>query len=419
MTIFSVKRFLAKPEQGDKMNGNQSAQVAVDSRPQSTPLCLDIEEVRKEASLPAVIRDDSIENRAREMARSLVAVQADSHVQLEDARKAVEEMGRPLQRESAKRSAMLQQPIKSLARSGEDGGQVAGSLIDLKMKVEELDPARFDFSPGWISRTLGFLPVVGSPIKRYFTQFESSQTVISAIISSLEKGRDQLKRDNITLGEDQRIMRELTISLQKQISFGEQLDSQLQYILEREITADDPKKSFIEQELLFPLRQRIMDLQTQLAVNQQGVLAIGVILQNNRELIRGVNRAIDVTVSALQVGVVVALALANQKIVLDKISALNRTTTDLIAGTAERLRTQGVEIHKQASSSTLDVETLKKAFGDISAAIDDIGKYRHDALPRMAQTILEFDRLCASADEKIRTIEDGEKARPGLSLDID
>lgn len=400
------------------MNENQSASVAVETKTQPMPLCLDIDEVRKEATLPAVVKDDDLLNKARGMAQSLVAKPSDDLAGLEESRKAVEEMGRPLQRESARRSAMLQQPIKSLARTGEDGGEVANSLIDLKMQVEELDPAKFDFSPGWVSRTLGFLPIVGNPIKRYFTQFESSQTVISAIISSLEKGRDQLKRDNITLGEDQRVMRELTLSLQKQISFGEQLDAQLQYILEREIQSDDPKRPFIEQELIFPLRQRIMDLQTQLAVNQQGILAIGVILQNNRELIRGVNRALDVTVSALQVAVVVALALANQKIVLDKISALNRTTTDLIAGTAERLKTQGTEIHKMASSSTLDVDTLKKAFGDISAAIDDIGKYRREALPRMAQTIIEFDKLCASAESKIRDAEEADKARPGLSLNL-
>lgn len=400
------------------MNDNRSVSLAAEPGTGGMPLCLDIDEVRKEAALPAVIKDESVSDKAREMARSLAMISHESQDKLEEARNAVEEMGRPVQRESARRSAMLQQPIRALARSGEDGGEVAGSLMDLKMKVEELDPARFDFSPGWFSRTLGFLPIVGSPIKKYFTQFESSQTVVNAIISSLEKGRDQLKRDNITLGEDQKVMRELTLKLKKQIEFGEQLDTQLQYVLEREILQDDPKRSFIEQEILFPLRQRIMDLQTQLAVNQQGILAIGVILQNNRELIRGVNRAIDVTVSALQVAVVVALALANQKIVLDKISALNRTTTDLIAGTAERLRVQGTEIHKMASSSTLDVETLKKAFGDISAAVEDIGKYRREALPQMAQTITEFDRLCASAEVKIKDAEEAGLARPLLSLDL-
>jgi uncharacterized protein YaaN involved in tellurite resistance len=156
------------------------------------------------------------------------------------------------------------------------------------------------------------------------------------------------------------------------------VDSQLQVLLEREITGDDPRRAFIEQELLFPLRQRIMDLQTQLSVNQQGILAIGVIIQNNKELVRGVNRALDVTIAALQVAVVVALALANQKIVLDKIAALSRTTTNLIAGTAERLRTQGAEIHKQASRASVDIDALKRAFADISTAIDDIARYRRD-----------------------------------------
>jgi uncharacterized protein YaaN involved in tellurite resistance len=383
------------------------------------PLSLDVTQVQREVALPAAPPDEALQSRARDMARALVSIPTTVVAQQDEAKTAVEEMGRSLQLEAARRSAMLRQPIRSLAQSGEDGGPVANSLVDLKLKVEELDPAKFDFAPGWFSRALGFLPVVGSPVKRYFTMFESTQTVISGIIASLEKGRDQLKRDNVTLAEDQRAMRDLTFRLQQQIDFGELLDSQLQVIFERELPADDPRRSFVEQELVFPLRQRVMDLQTQLSVNQQGVLAIGVIVQNNKELIRGVNRALEVTVSALQVAVTVALALANQKIVLDKISALNRTTTDLITGTAERLRSQGAEIHQRAASATLDVEALKRAFADITTAIDDIGRYRREALPKMAQTILEFDQLCAQADDRVRRAEEGERARPKLSLDLE
>ena len=60
------------------------------------------------------------------------------------------------------------------------------------------------------------------------------------------------------------------------------------------------------------------------------------------------------------------------KIVLDKIDAVNRTTNRLIAQTASQLRTQGAAIHKQASSTQLDMETLKRAFVDLDAALDDI-----------------------------------------------
>ena len=61
------------------------------------------------------------------------------------------------------------------------------------------------------------IPGVGTPLKRYFMKFESSQTAIDSIVKSLEKGREQLKRDNVTLSEDQRAMRELTRTLTEQI----------------------------------------------------------------------------------------------------------------------------------------------------------------------------------------------------------
>ena len=87
----------------------------------------------------------------------------------------------------------------------------------------------------------------------------------------------------------------------------------------------------IENEWLFPLRQRIQDLQQQLIVNQQGIMAIDLVIRNNVELMRGVDRATNVTVSALQVAVTLALALANQRVTLDKVLAVNETTDKLLA----------------------------------------------------------------------------------------
>lgn len=330
----------------------------------------------------------------------------------------VEGVGYELQREAAKQSEMLKQPIGKLMERSQDGGEVAKTLIDLKMQVEELDPNRIDFESGWFTRALGALPGIGTPLKRYFSRYESAQTAISAIIRSLEQGREQLKRDNFTLEQDQKRMRDLTRRLEHAIKLAQLIDQKLEYRLEREIPPDDPRQKFIKEELLFVLRQRTMDLQQQLAVNQQGVLATEIIMRNNAELIRGVNRALNVTVSALQVAVTVALALANQKIVLDKIQALNQTTSNLIAGTAARLKTQGAEIHKQASSTTLDMESLKAAFADINAAMDDISTFRQKALPQMATTIMEMDKLTAAAEQSIKKMEQGNKARPSIQIDV-
>ena len=380
-------------------------------------LSLGVEEAKAELVELEPEPTSEVEQKAAEYAAQLIALDPTDHDSLQRSRQAVESMGRDLQRQAANRSRMLQAPIRDLSHSAEDGGPVAKSLTDLRIEVEKLDPVSVDLDPGWFTRAVGAIPGVGTPLKRYFMRYESSQTVIDSIVKSLEKGRDQLKRDNITLGEDQGHMRELTHTLADQIALGQAIDKQLAEALASE--TDETRRQFIEEELLFSLRQRIMDLQQQLAVNQQGVLATELMIRNNKELVRGVNRAIDVTVSALQVAVTVALALAHQKIVLDKVEAINTTTSDIIAGTAERLRQQGTDIHRQASSSMLDMDSLRSAFADINAALDEISAYRRDALPQMAATIVEFDQLAEQSEEAIQKLEQGREAAAALDLDTD
>lgn len=379
---------------------------------ETAPLALDLNvaTTRAELALPQPDPVSEVASKARELASRLISIDPTDESSKEASRQAVDTMGRDLQHSSASRSRMLQAPIRDLSHSAEDGGPVANALVDLRVQVEKLDPASVDLEPGWVTRAVGAIPGIGTPLKRYFMRYESSQTMIDSILKSLEKGREQLKRDNITLGEDQKAMRELTLSLTDQVSLAMALDQEIGAALVGQIPPDDPRRRFVEEELLFNLRQRTMDLQQQLAVNQQGVLATELIVRNNRELIRGVDRAIDVTVSALQVAVTVALALAHQKVVLDKIEAVNKTTSELIAGTAERLRTQGTEIHRQAASTMLDMESLRSAFANIIGALDEISRYRREALPLMAANILELDRMTAAGEDAIDRLEKAQAA---------
>lgn len=369
-------------------------------------------------ALAAAPADPALEQQAADVAARILKADPSNHAELEKTRAAVESMGLDLQKDAARRSAMLKQPLTQLVKSGEEGGAVANSLIDLKMQVEDLDPARLDLDAGSLSRLLGYIPGIGTPLKRYFSRYETASTTIDAILKSLKAGQEQLKRDNLTLTDDQKAMRALTLKLERAVKLGQLIDARLQSALETEILADDPRHRFISEELLFPLRQRIQDLQQQLLVNQQGVLTTEMIIRNNKELIRGVNRALNVTVSALQVAVTLALALANQKIVLEKVQAISATTDSLIAGTAARLRTQGAEIQKQASGTQLSIETLKSAFADIKAALDDVSRYRQEALPRMAQNIVEMDQLASESEAAIRRFEHAEAATKDFSIEI-
>lgn len=167
-----------------------------------------------------------------------------------------------------------------------------------------------------------------------------------------------------------------------------------------------------EEELLFPLRQRIVDLQQQLAVSQQGVLALEVIIRNNRKLMRGVDRAINVTVSALTVAVTVAMALANQRLALDRIEALHTATSQMLDGTAQALRQQGVDIQKRASAAMLDTQVLDEAFSEVMGAIDDLSAYRQEALPRLDEQIDRLASLAKQGNASISRLQEGSESQP-------
>ena len=274
-----------------------------------------------------------LDGKADQFVNALLAIDPRDFKARKDYATAAESMGIELQKQAAKKSEILKQQIGKIAKDEGEGGEVAKSLVDLKLQVEELDPARFDLDPGWFSRMMGLIPGVGTPLKRYFTKYESAQTVIAAIVRSLEIGRDQLNRDNINLIDDQKAMHELTLKLEKAVKLAMRIDQKLDAKL-KEMTPGSEQHKFVSEELLFPLRQRIIDLQQQLVVNQQGVLVTEGIIRNNKELVRGVNRTLHVTVSALNVGATLAIALANQKDVLEKVESVNKTTGDLIAGTA-------------------------------------------------------------------------------------
>jgi uncharacterized protein YaaN involved in tellurite resistance len=362
--------------------------------------------------------DRELDAKADQFVEALLAIDPKDFAARKNYASAAESMGLELQKQAANKSEILKQQIGKIARDErEDGGNVAKSLVDLKMQVEDLDPARVDIDPGWFSRMLGYIPGVGTPLKRYFTKFESAQTVIAAIVRSLEIGRDQLGRDNVNLVEDQKAMHGLTLKLDKAIKLAQRIDEKLDARL-KSIQAGSEQYKFVAEELLFPLRQRIIDLQQQLAVNQQGVLVTEGIIRNNKELVRGVNRTLHVTVSALNVGATLAIALANQKSVLEKVESVNKTTGDLIAGTAERLKTQGAQIHKQAAAAMIDIDQLKQAFSDIKDAMEDIATFRMNALPQMAQSVAELDRLTTEAAAQIEKMNRGNLMRPGVTIDI-
>jgi uncharacterized protein YaaN involved in tellurite resistance len=291
-------------------------------------------------------------------------------------------MGRKQIQDAAGHSnRFLARPVKAI---NADTG-IGADLTELRRTVEDLDPGRRGnlMAP---RKILGIIPF-GNKLRDYFQGYQSAQTHISQILARLASGKDELLMDNAAIDTERAGLWKTMGALEQMIHISKALDKKLEDKAS-ELDATEPAKAkAIRETALFYTRQRTTDLLTQMAVTVQGYLALDLVKKNNVELVKGVDRASTTTVSALRTAVTVAQALTNQKLVLEQITALNTTTANIIDTTGNLLKSQTGDIHKQAASSTIPLETLQRAFQNIYDTMDMIDQFKVEALGSMKQTV--------------------------------
>lgn len=333
---------------------------------------------------------------------------------LEDRRQivsSIETFGNDIVEKSTQKNELLNVRLVDFSKMGGENGEVVNGLTQLQTQMKDLDPSGIDFVK---KSALGKL---FNPIRNYFAKFEKADDVIAKTIESLGRGKSVLKHDNTTLEVEQLALRDLTKKMSQQIELGMQMDEAITAAIEKAKVenVDEERIKFIEEEVQFPLRQKVMDMQQMQAVNMQGIIAMEIVRRNNRELIRAVERAENVTVSALRIAVTVASALYNQKIVLEKVNAVNEATNKLIGATSKMLKEQGASIQQQAMETNISVDTLRNAFADTFEALDSVTEYKAKALPQMKTTIAEFRKLADEGEKRIVKMEARESEIDKLS----
>jgi uncharacterized protein YaaN involved in tellurite resistance len=310
----------------------------------------------------------------------------------------------------------LDRPASAMERGPLGGGShVSTSLVQLRRQVEDLDPTRQGLAGG--HGLLARLPF-GNRMRDYFSKYQSAQKNLDAIIQALYRGQEELQRDNAAIEQEKVNLWQMKGRLEQYSYMAAKLDEALEARVRTLELADAEKAKGLQEDVLFYVRQKRQDVLTQLAVNMQGYLALDLVRKNNQELIKGVDRATTTTISALRTAVIVAQALTNQRLVLDQITALNTTTSNLIESTSTMLREQTGLIYNQAASATLDVQKLQTAFNNIYATMDMVDKFKVQALDNMRTTVNTLSNEVQKAQayvERARTAEIGQAHAASLT----
>ncbi|WP_297826628.1 toxic anion resistance protein [uncultured Methanobrevibacter sp.] len=367
---------------------------------------LDIDEIKKDVEdtlkeEEVKLENSNIKNQAEENATAIFETDFSNPNEREKIIKPIESFGMDDMSKSSSKNEILATRCVDLSKKGKEAENIGDKLVELDKQMKDLDPSKIDFAKK------GVLGNLLNPIHKYFAKYEKAETAISDIIDSLDHSSKVLQNDNVTLLSEENYLREITNKLLADIELGKKMDESIEAQINRAEMegVESDKIAFVREEVLFPLRQRIMDMQQMIVVNQQGIVSLNVIRRNNKELIRGVNRAKNVTVSALRTGVMVASALYDQKIVMDKINILNSTTENIIESTSHMLKEQGSEIQKHSAETMISPEVLKASFSEAIQAIEDVSTYKQQALPKMKETILLFSDMADEGQKVVEKIE--------------
>lgn len=298
-------------------------------------------------------------------------------------------------------SRLLNRPV-ALAGKDSPSAKVGNDLVALRIAVGELDPSRADLTG--LSRVLKVFP---SAVRRRTEQFlhraSSANDQLTAIDRSLTEGQDQLNKDNLALALEREELWKSMGEISEAVLYLEKLvkvtKDEIQSLRE---SGNEQDARALESDVLFALNQRHQDLLTQASVNSQGYLTLDVIQSNNEELVKGVERAKTTTMSALRVSIMSASALDRQKAVLNQTQMVNDMTSGLVVKNSERLLDQAGDISKMAASTTINLEALETAYGNVAQTLDALDNFRAEANPYMEDAVR---RLESQVDESASHLE--------------
>lgn len=310
-------------------------------------------------------------------------------------------------------SEKLQEPMMKIAGTIE-GNKLIDSLTDLDLKMKNLHPKSHDLEGNWLQKLIATILKGYKPARKYFMMLQNQQSVLGSMKETVEDGIKEREKDGRILEHDKVKLTQCARKLESAIRVGLLLDEKMEYSIEREIT-DENHKQFMQSEVLFTLRQTVRALQEQLAVTNQGITAMELLLRLNRETINSGRRTLNVSMHALSIAGVLASVMAGMKDFNEKITAMKQTANDFIAYNGDLLEQTAQEVGEISRSTTLDITVLETAFDKMHNAYENEVQLRIGALGNMKTEMGQLSTMNEKSKEQIARMEKGRNAAGAVS----
>ena len=237
--------------------------------------------------------------------------------------------------------------------------------------MSNLNPEGIDFS---YQNKLPFF----NPVKKYFAKIKLQEANISTLLENLKNEQEILKRDNITL----------KIEIDKLDKIIEELNAEYKngelYLVELNKQIPNENKNRFNLDLF---EKKLYDFKQMIIVNEQSKMALTIILNNNNEIIRNIDKIKNVSMAALKTSAMVANSIYNQKITLNKINSLDKSAVNLLKDTNSLIHSS--KLDKGFSKSQVS-DFLQENYNKIIDTLNNAKLESEKCFPENSLKILEI-----------------------------
>lgn len=284
----------------------------------------------------------------------------------------------------------------------EEGNALFDQMTNLNKTLREIHPSNFDMAESFFQK---WVPWVASPIRKYFDQYRTTESVIEESRKKIEQAIKEQKLDIEILRQDKQKLAEISVEIKKAISFNTVLKEEIEMQLHNNMDLSPEVRDFLETQVLFNVTREVQGLQEILTVNMQGQQAFEMLMRTGKDLVDAADRCIHVSINALRIAAVIAHVVTGQQKLLKTIQESNKIAEESINWNAKQLNTVVKEVGRAAVQTNLDVSVLENAINMSIQAIEDDIKFRRESLPMMNENVTRLSAATDKAEESTKKLE--------------
>jgi uncharacterized protein YaaN involved in tellurite resistance len=304
-------------------------------------------------------------------------------------------MGIQAQRSAANYLDLLRARVSTFLNEGGSSRDIANSLRDLRVSLEQIDP-HSEGGSVW-RRLWKFFPYLGryNPVlilQKIALRYEPVSRQVSFIETRLREGRTLLVRDNLELRKLYEQLESQQPTVQRNAYLGEVLMDYLTQVMAQ--TKDTAKREKI-QGALHDVAMRVQDLKTMEEVHVQYFVSIEMTRQNNNRLGQAVDRTLTLATNVVTVGLAIQAALVRQKKIMEATQRTREFLGNLIAANASAIKTHTQEIGNLYTNPVIALEKISQAHNDLLEAMDIADRLRQEGIQTARDNITRLSQMTA------------------------